>query len=121
MVLTQMQNEYNTLLQRTKIDAISAKVGECKTDTKKLYNLIRYLTEASTSNPLPPSLSDEELANDFADHFMNKIQSIRDRLDTHPKYSAPPGNAPNFSMIEPTKYQQYHKNHLRNENNIVQN
>ena len=32
---------------------------------------------------------------------MNKIQSIRDSLDTHPKYSAPPGNVPNISAFEP--------------------
>ena len=70
-------------------------------DTKKLYNPIRYLTGTTTSNPLPPSLSDEELANVFADYFMNKIQSIRDSLDTHAKYSASPGNAPNFSAFEP--------------------
>ena len=64
-------------------------------DTKKLYNLIRYLTATTKSNPLPPSLSDEKLANDFADYFINKIQSIRDTLDTHSKYSAPI-----FSMFE---------------------
>ena len=97
----QMRNEYNRLLLRTKIDAISTKVSECETDTKKLYNLIRYLTGTTTSNPLPPSSSDEELANDFADYFMNKIQSITYSLDTHSKYSAPPENAPNFSAFEP--------------------
>ena len=70
-------------------------------DTKKLYNLIRYITRTTTSNPLLPSMSDEELANDFGDYFVNKIQSIREGLDTHSKYSAPPGNAPNFSMLEP--------------------
>ena len=32
---------------------------------------------------------------------MNKIQSIRDSLDTNSKYSASPGNAPNFSAFEP--------------------
>ena len=31
---------------------------------------------------------------------MNKIQSIRDSLGTHSKYSTPPGNAPNFSAFE---------------------
>ena len=70
-------------------------------DTKKLYTLIRYLTATTTSNQLPPSLSDEELANNFADYFMNKIQSIRDSLDTHSKYSAPPEDAPNFLTFEP--------------------
>ena len=69
-------------------------------DTKKLYNLIRYLTGTTTSNPLPPSLNDEELATVFADYFMNEKQSIRDSLDTHSKYSAPPRNAPNFSAFE---------------------
>ena len=68
--------------------------------TKKLYNLIRYLTGRTISKPLSPSLSDVKLANDFADYFMNKIQSIRDSLDTHSKYSTPPENAPNFSMFE---------------------
>ena len=61
----QMGKEYNRLLLRTKIDAISTKVSECEMDTKKLYNLIRYLTGTTTSSPLPPNLSDEELANDF--------------------------------------------------------
>ena len=60
--LKQMRNEYNRLLNGKKIDAISTKVSECETDMKKLYNLIRYLTGTSTSNPLPPSSSDEELA-----------------------------------------------------------
>ena len=96
-----MRNEYNRLLKRTKIDAISTKVSECETATKKLYNLIRYLTGTSTSNPLPPSSNDEELANECADYFMNKIQSIRDSLDTNSKYPASPGNAPNFSAFKP--------------------
>ena len=68
-----MGNEYNRQLLRTKIDAINTTVSECKTDTRKLYNLIRYLTGTSTSNPLPPSASDKELANVFADYFMNKM------------------------------------------------
>ena len=96
-----MRNEYNRLLKRTKTDAISTRVNECKTDTKKLYNLIRYLTGTSTSNPLPPSSSDEEMANEFADYFMNKIQSIRDSLNTSSKYSASPENVPIFSAFEP--------------------
>ena len=58
-------------------------------------------TYTYTYIPLPATLSDEELANDFVDYFMNKIQSIRDSLGTHSKYLAPPGNTPNFSMFEP--------------------
>ena len=50
---------------RTKTDTISTKLSECEMDTKKLYILIRYLTGTTTSNPLPPSSSNEELANDW--------------------------------------------------------
>ena len=71
-----MRNEYNRLLLGTKINVINTKFSECKTDAKKLYNLIRYLTRTTTSNPLPPSSSDEELANIFADYFMNKINPL---------------------------------------------
>ena len=99
--LKQMRNEYNRLLNRTKLNAISTRVSECKTDTKKLYNLIRYLTGTSTANPLPPSLSDEEMANEFADYFMNKIQSIRDSLETSSKYLVSPGTMSHFSAFEP--------------------
>ena len=37
-------------------------------------------------NPLPDSESDEELANNFTDFFIHKIQKIRDSLEHHPKY-----------------------------------
>ena len=111
-LLKQMRNEYNRLLNRTKINAISTRVSEWKTDTKKLYNLIRYLTRTSTSNPLPPSSSDEEMANEFADYFMNKIQSIRDSLDTSSKYLASPGNILNFSAFEPLSASEVKKSSL---------
>ena len=84
-------------------------------DKNKLYNLIRYLTGTTASNPLPPSLHDEELADDFAVYFMDKIQSIRDSLDTYPKYSATQGNVPNFSTFEPLSTGDVTKIHLRNE------
>ena len=61
---------------RTKIDAFSTQISECETDTKKLYNLIRYLTGTITFNPLPPRSSDDELVNEFADYFMNKINPL---------------------------------------------
>ena len=115
-LLKQMRNKYNRLLNRTKINAISTRVSECNTDTKKLYNLIIYLTGTSTSNPLPPSLSDEEMVNEFADYFMNKIQSIRESLDSSSKYLASPGNILNFSAFEPLSASEIKKNHLWKEN-----
>ena len=39
-----------------------------------------YLTGTATENPLPPGKMDDQLAEDFAEFFMNKIQTIRDSL-----------------------------------------
>ena len=37
-------------------------------------------------SPFPDSESDEMLANQFADFFMEKIKRIRDSLEAHPTY-----------------------------------
>ena len=44
------------------------------------------MTENIPENPLPDLESDEELANNFTDFFIHKIQKIRDSLEHHPRY-----------------------------------
>lgn len=48
-----------------------------KGDSKKLYNLVSELTGTKSENPLPDSVADSKLADDFTDFFMNKIDKIR--------------------------------------------
>ena len=40
----------------------------------------------ASENPLPKSDSDEQLAEEFAEHFMTKIKKIWDALENHPMY-----------------------------------
>ena len=49
--------------------------------------LSKNLLTTKDKNPFPEASSDEELANQFADYFMNKIKNIRDELDKYPEYS----------------------------------
>ena len=42
-----------------------------------------------SKNPLPEYENDEELANRFAKFFVDKIQKIRDGLDSYPLYNPP--------------------------------
>ena len=49
-------------------------------DTKKLYNLVNNMTDRTKSNPMPPGRKDSELADEFADFFLDKIRRIRDDL-----------------------------------------
>ena len=44
------------------------------------------MTGKKKSNPLPPSRNNEELADEFASFFINKIRKIREALDTSPKF-----------------------------------
>ena len=44
------------------------------------------MTGKKKSNPLPPSMNNEELAEEFASFFINKIRKIREALDTSPKF-----------------------------------
>ena len=52
----------------------------CGHDTKKLYNLVNNMTGRTKSNPMPPGRKDTELADEFADFFLDKIRRIRDDL-----------------------------------------
>ena len=74
------------MIREEKLKSMSGKVEECKGDTKKLYSLVRYLTETKVQNPMPNSTGDKKMATDFADYFIEKIQKIRDDLDGNPKF-----------------------------------
>ena len=53
---------------------LTEKVDECRHDIKGLYAVVANLTGTKSENPLPPNLSDEDMANMFADYFMEKIE-----------------------------------------------
>ena len=61
-------------------------VLNCKGDSKKLYTLVSKLTGSVKDNPLPSAENDENLANEFADYFMDKISKIRNSLSNVPDY-----------------------------------
>ena len=53
---------------------------------KKLFQLVSNLTGTTKQKSLPEYSNPAELANDFANFFINKIKMIRDALDHHPTY-----------------------------------
>ena len=79
-------NKYKSLLKSIKRKTLTERADDCRHDTKSLYALVANLTSTKSENPLPPNQSDEDLANMFADFFMEKIEKIRSSLDGHPKY-----------------------------------
>ena len=53
-----------------------------------LFKLVNELTGNMDHNPLPEAKSDKNLAEEFAQYFLNKIEKkIREQLETLPTYS----------------------------------
>ena len=65
---------------------ISEKIDACNRDTKQLYKLVSELTSSVKENPLPIGKSNKELAEEFVDFFLSKIQ-ICDSLEGFEKCS----------------------------------
>ena len=54
-----------------------------------MYGLVSELCGTKPENPLPSAVSDEDLVNQFADYFMNKIKAIRDSLRELEQFTSP--------------------------------
>ena len=63
-----------------KKETISNAVVEWGNDSKALYRLIDNISGIKKDNPLSPSATDKNLAEEFADFFLGKIEKIRDGL-----------------------------------------
>ena len=74
--------DYRATLKEHRQGIISNIILECGRDNKKHYTAINSITGVKKSNPMLPGNSDLVLANTFADHFINKIQKIRDALSS---------------------------------------
>ena len=87
MALQIERENIKKLLTATKTETLSNKVLECKQNIKKVYKLVYYLTSMKADNPLPKHDNEENLANEFADYFIGKIEKIRQELNVNSKYT----------------------------------
>ena len=95
-----MRSKFRLELLGAKREILSNKVIECGNDTRKLYALVNSLTGVPGKiNPLSECDSYEQLAEDFADHFMTKIKNICDNLDIFPKYNPPIRQTPELTQF----------------------
>ena len=99
-VFDEDRKKYQAMLYASKTSSYSKEVKDCKGNTKKLYKLVYRLMETSQENLLPDNDNPEDLANEFADYFMNKISKIRDSLSDKPIYKLS-GKTPNGITLKP--------------------
>ena len=66
---------------------LSSSIKENKSNPKQIHKIIKSSTGAEKPNPLPTGFkNDKELAQVFADFFVNKIETIQNNLQHYPIY-----------------------------------
>ena len=64
------------MIKAEKRDSISTKIRESRANTKKLYQIVNNLVGKEDVNAMPEGKTNKELANEFADFFLQKILKI---------------------------------------------
>ena len=97
------RSKFRQSLKCARREFVSKSVLECDKDNKKLYKLASSLMGVMKENPLPECDTKEDLANQFADFFITKIQNIRDKFDSLPVYDHKDSSPPKLSKFEPLR------------------
>lgn len=75
------RNYVTSLIRKTKRAYYNNKLKESENDSKALYGVMNEITGNKTEEILPDNDNKEELANDFADFFIQKIEIILSKMD----------------------------------------
>ena len=74
-------NNYSMSLKNAKQRYYSDLTEECGDDTRKLFQVVRSLSNKPEENQLPPHDDPCKLADDFGEFFCRKVDLIRNDID----------------------------------------
>ena len=106
-------NRFVTMLRYKKCDLIHNLVNINNTDSKKLYKTVTELAGQNKQNPIPESISDQQLGEDFAASFFNKIQNIRKLFKGTHTYTPRPNDTPHLDRFSTLTDEKIYKTTLR--------
>ena len=78
---TRERNRYIRMLNFSKWASIVDLVYQSQNNCKKLFNIANNMLGRKSSNPLPKERTPNELSEDFAAYFLDKIDKIRERFN----------------------------------------
>ena len=105
------RKKYRKMLLEAKTACYSEQVKDCRGDTKGLYKMVNTLMGTSSNNPLPNYTNDKDLAEEFADFFMDKIQKIRDNLTENLTYEPTRKGISGLAEFRPFNQMEVKKDH----------
>ena len=79
-------NRYNRMLDYNKRHYLVTKVNEANKDSKQLFRALNSILGNKNEKPLPTGTTNSQLAEDFADFLLNKINKIREGFTNIPAY-----------------------------------
>ena len=79
-------NRYNRMLDYNKRHHLLTKINEPNSDSKQLFRALNSILGNISENPLPTGTTDSQLAEEFANFFLNKIDKIREGFTNIPSY-----------------------------------
>ena len=98
------RNKYRYALSAAKCSFFSDAIIEAEGDQKKLYSIIKSLTTVKSDMPLPHHTSLQQLAEDFGQFFIKKIEDIRTELNIPVNLPIP--QSPSYTGTHLTKFNQ---------------
>ena len=72
------------MLDYNKRHHLTTKIDEANKDSKQLFRALNSLLRNKNENLLPIGTTNDQLAEDFADFFLNKIDKIREGFKNIP-------------------------------------
>ena len=88
-------------LYESKKHYINTQLESSNNKSQMFFKIFQQLTKGQQYNPLQDSSSQEELANKFADFFINKIKKIRSQFQHSNLYTPPSWNCTNLTQFRP--------------------
>lgn len=86
MAYTTERNRLNRMIAANKKEMLCLQVAQCGKDSKKLFALMNSMCGTHKYNQMPIAESENVLAEEFAEYFLQKIQNIRDSLKDYAHY-----------------------------------
>ena len=91
---------YKRHLYQSKKKILRDKLSSDKSKTKTLYKITKILTLDTSENKFPESTSNKELADTFADFFVDKVTKIKSGLQNNENYNIPTRTCTSLSEFQ---------------------
>ena len=88
---------------------IMKKIFHCGRDSKQPFSIVNAITNNKQINPLQDNKTHGEMASDFADLVIRKIQTVRDELSSANEFNPQVNNIPQLNQFTPLEIKEVQK------------